>query len=146
MRMDPRQELTAEVIVNTWSEQQLAQMLRELGEERYAGGISRQIVARRPPTSTSDLVEAIKAGMPPRPVSVPAIRPAAASRRFGSRSTVDRSSRCGPADRLGQPRDWRSHGCHLVPPRSKTAGSNASSTICDRLHLPAGAAGLRLRA
>ena len=78
MRMDPRQELTAEVIVNTWSEQQLAQMLRELGEERYAGGISRQIVARRPLTSTSDLVEAIKAGMP-------------AAARFGSGHPARRS-------------------------------------------------------
>jgi len=64
MRMDPRQSLTAEEILNTWSEQQLARMLRELGEEKYAGGISRQIVARRPLHSTSDLVEAIKAGMP----------------------------------------------------------------------------------
>lgn len=64
MRMDPRQSLTAAEIVNTFSEQQLARILRDLGEERYAGGISRQIVARRPLGSTADLVEAIKAGMP----------------------------------------------------------------------------------
>jgi 16S rRNA (cytosine1402-N4)-methyltransferase len=64
MRMDPRQSLTAEEILNTWTEQQLSHMLRELGEERYAGGISREIVARRPLHTTSELVEAIKAGMP----------------------------------------------------------------------------------
>ena len=78
MRMDPRQSLTAEEILNTWSEQQLSHMLRELGEERYAGGISRQIVARRPLETTSDLVEAIKAGMP-------------AAARFGSGHPARRS-------------------------------------------------------
>jgi 16S rRNA (cytosine1402-N4)-methyltransferase len=78
MRMDPRQNLTADQIVNTWSERQIAHMLRELGEERYAGGISRQIVARRPIHSTSDLVEAIKSGMP-------------AAARFGSGHPARRS-------------------------------------------------------
>jgi 16S rRNA (cytosine1402-N4)-methyltransferase len=78
MRMDPRQSLTAAEIVNTWSEQQLSRMLRELGEERFAGGISRQIVARRPLETTSDLVEAIKAGMP-------------AAARFGSGHPARRS-------------------------------------------------------
>lgn len=78
MRMDPRQSLTAAEILNTWSEQQLGRMLRDLGEERYAGGISRQIVARRPLHTTSDLVEAIKAGMP-------------AAARFGSGHPARRS-------------------------------------------------------
>ena len=78
MRMDPRQSLTAEEILNTWTEQQLSRMLRDLGEERYAGGISREIVARRPLHTTSDLVEAIKAGMP-------------AAARFGSGPPARRS-------------------------------------------------------
>jgi 16S rRNA (cytosine1402-N4)-methyltransferase len=78
MRMDPRQSLTADQIVNSWSEQQIAHMLRELGEERYAGGISRQIVACRPIHTTSDLVEAIKSGMP-------------AAARFGSGHPARRS-------------------------------------------------------
>lgn len=78
MRMDPRQSLTAEEILNTWNEQQLSRMLRELGEERYSGGIARQIVARRPLHTTSDLVEAIKAGMP-------------AAARFGSGHPARRS-------------------------------------------------------
>ena len=34
------------------------------GEERYAGGIAREIVRRRPLATTSELVDAIKAGMP----------------------------------------------------------------------------------
>lgn len=64
MRMDPRQELTAGEILNTWPEDRISRMLRSLGEERYSGGIAREIVRRRPLTSTSELVDAIKAGMP----------------------------------------------------------------------------------
>src|SRR5579863_1403302 len=37
MRMDPEQELTAMEIVNGWDERRLARLLREFGEERYAG-------------------------------------------------------------------------------------------------------------
>ncbi len=64
MRMDPHQDLTAEKILNTWDEQRLGRILRDYGEERHAAGISRAIIARRPLRSTTDLVEAIKAGMP----------------------------------------------------------------------------------
>lgn len=64
MRMDPRQELTAGEILNQWPESRINQILRTLGEERYAGGIAREIVRCRPLETTVDLVEAIKAGMP----------------------------------------------------------------------------------
>jgi 16S rRNA (cytosine1402-N4)-methyltransferase len=64
MRMDTRQQLSAADIVNEWPEARLAQVLRRFGEERYAGGIAREIVRRRPQKTTSELVEAIKAGMP----------------------------------------------------------------------------------
>jgi 16S rRNA (cytosine1402-N4)-methyltransferase len=62
--MDPRQELTAGEILNTWPESRLVQILRSLGEERYAGGVAREIIRRRPLETTSDLVDAIKSGMP----------------------------------------------------------------------------------
>ncbi len=78
MRMDPRQSLTAEEILNTWTEQQISRVLRDLGEERYAHGISREIIARRPLHSTTELVEAIKAGVP-------------AAARFGSGHPARRS-------------------------------------------------------
>ena len=52
MRMDPRQSLTA------------AEILKTLGEERYAGGIAREIVSRRPLRTTSDLAAAARSGMP----------------------------------------------------------------------------------
>ena len=64
MRMDTRQELTAADVVNEWPESRLAQVLRRFGEERYAGGIAREIVRRRPLRATSELVAAVKAGMP----------------------------------------------------------------------------------
>ena len=51
-------------LVNEWPESRIAQVLRRFGEERYAGGIAREIVRRRPLTTTSELVDAIKAGMP----------------------------------------------------------------------------------
>jgi 16S rRNA (cytosine1402-N4)-methyltransferase len=64
MRMDTRQELDAAKVVNEWPEARISQVLREFGEERYAGGIAREIVRRRPLGTTSELVAAIKAGMP----------------------------------------------------------------------------------
>jgi 16S rRNA (cytosine1402-N4)-methyltransferase len=67
MRMDPDQALTAQEIVNTWEERRLARLLREYGEERYAGPIARGIArARRREElrSTQQLVETIKAAVP----------------------------------------------------------------------------------
>jgi 16S rRNA (cytosine1402-N4)-methyltransferase len=65
MRMDTRQEFNAADLLNEWPESRIAQVLRRFGEERYAGGIAREIVRRRPLQSTSDLVAAVKAGIPP---------------------------------------------------------------------------------
>jgi 16S rRNA (cytosine1402-N4)-methyltransferase len=64
MRMDTRQELSAADLLNEWPESRIAQILRRFGEERYAGGIAREIVRRRPLLTTSELVDAVKAGMP----------------------------------------------------------------------------------
>jgi len=64
MRMDTRQEFDAADLVNEWPEARISQVLRRFGEERYAGGIAREIVRRRPLSTTSELVAAIKAGMP----------------------------------------------------------------------------------
>jgi 16S rRNA (cytosine1402-N4)-methyltransferase len=67
MRMDPRQPLTAQEIVNTWDERQLARILRQYGEERYSGQIVRAIVrerAREEITGTQQLVEVITSAVP----------------------------------------------------------------------------------
>jgi 16S rRNA (cytosine1402-N4)-methyltransferase len=64
MRMDTRQDFDAADLVNEWPEARIAQVLKHFGEERYAGGIAREIVRRRPLATTAELVAAIKAGMP----------------------------------------------------------------------------------
>jgi 16S rRNA (cytosine1402-N4)-methyltransferase len=64
MRMDTRAEFTAADLLNEWPESRIAQALRRFGEERYAGGIAREVVRRRPLHSTADLVAAVKAGIP----------------------------------------------------------------------------------
>jgi 16S rRNA (cytosine1402-N4)-methyltransferase len=64
MRMDPTQALSARDVVNDWPEDRLAGTLKELGEERHARSIAREIVARRPFETTSELVEAIRDAVP----------------------------------------------------------------------------------
>ena len=66
MRMDPDQDFSALNLVNEWPVSRIAEVLRNFGEERHANGIARSIVSRRPIETTSELVAAIKAGMPPK--------------------------------------------------------------------------------
>lgn len=66
MRMDPRQSLTAADIVNTWDEQDLANLIYTYGEERLSRRIARRILERRPLESTTDLAEAIALCYPPK--------------------------------------------------------------------------------
>ena len=67
MRMDRSDALTAYTVVNSWPEAELARILRDYGEERYASRIAQRIVRRRterPVETTQDLVEIIKSAMP----------------------------------------------------------------------------------
>ena len=59
MRFDPAQTLTAEEIVNSWPEADLAQTIRELGEEPRARRIAAAIVQSRPVRSTGALATII---------------------------------------------------------------------------------------
>jgi 16S rRNA (cytosine1402-N4)-methyltransferase len=65
MRMDTTQPLSAADVVNEWPQERLAGILREFGEERHARAIAREVVARRPLTSTGELVDAVRASVPP---------------------------------------------------------------------------------
>ncbi|MGE5858265.1 MAG: 16S rRNA (cytosine(1402)-N(4))-methyltransferase RsmH, partial [Solirubrobacterales bacterium] len=65
MRMDPTQSVSAATVVNEWPQDRLARVIRELGEERRAGSIAREITKRRPIDTTAQLVAAIKAAIPP---------------------------------------------------------------------------------
>lgn len=64
MRMDRRQTLSAYEVVNHYSEQQLLSILRNYGEEKYAGSIVKGIIKNRPITTTLELVEIIKENVP----------------------------------------------------------------------------------
>jgi 16S rRNA (cytosine1402-N4)-methyltransferase len=65
MRMDPGQELSAREVVNQWPESRLAAAIRELGEERHARAIAREIVRARPLETTAELVDVVRAAVPP---------------------------------------------------------------------------------
>jgi 16S rRNA (cytosine1402-N4)-methyltransferase len=63
MRMDPRRELTAATIVNSYSEEDLTRIFRELGEEPAARRIASQLVKQRkvaPFEDTTQLTKAIE--------------------------------------------------------------------------------------
>ena len=59
MRFNPEQGLTVGDIVNTFSEWELAQLIKNYGEERHARRIARHIVQSRPITTTSVLARAV---------------------------------------------------------------------------------------
>ena len=67
MRMDPSSSLTAQEIVNTWTEEDLAQLIWKYGEEKWSKRIAKFIVQARNERSletTGELVQAIKAAVP----------------------------------------------------------------------------------
>ena len=67
MRMDQTRGVTAAEVVNTYSAADLARVLREYGEERFARRIADAIVrerAREPFTGTARLAELVRASIP----------------------------------------------------------------------------------
>jgi len=60
MRLNPNQELTAADIVNTYSETDLAYLIKTYGEERYSRHIARRIVQERPVKTTLQLAGMIE--------------------------------------------------------------------------------------
>lgn len=77
MRMDQTAPLTAEIVLNTYSEKELARIISLYGEEKWAVRIAKFIVAARPLHTTMDLVRVIDAAVPAaerRKVSHPARR------------------------------------------------------------------------
>lgn len=71
MRMSQAQELTAETVVNQYSERELAQLFRQYGEERAAQRIARRIVAARrtsPIKTTAELATVVRAAVPASPL------------------------------------------------------------------------------
>ena len=61
MRMDQRRELTAATVVNSYSEEDLTRIFRELGEEPAARRIASQLVKLRKTTPFQDTMQLAKA-------------------------------------------------------------------------------------
>jgi 16S rRNA (cytosine1402-N4)-methyltransferase len=79
MRLDPTAGPTAADVLNGYPEADLARVLREYGEERFAARIARAVVAHRrraPLRSSAELVELVRTAVP------------AAARRTGGRIAV----------------------------------------------------------
>jgi 16S rRNA (cytosine1402-N4)-methyltransferase len=67
MRMDQGQSLTAAEVLNTYPAAQLARILRQYGEERFARQIAAAVVrerSRAPLASTGQLAEIVRAAIP----------------------------------------------------------------------------------
>lgn len=67
MRMDQRQTKTARDIVNGYTEEELYRVIRDYGEERFAGSIARHILRAReqaPIETTGELTDIIRASIP----------------------------------------------------------------------------------
>jgi 16S rRNA (cytosine1402-N4)-methyltransferase len=66
MRFDRSDGATAADLVNQMEERELAEILREYGEERRASAIARRIVERRPIRTTAELRRAVVSVLGPR--------------------------------------------------------------------------------
>lgn len=67
MRMDQSGDLTAEMVVNEWDEEEIARILHLYGEEKFARKIAKHIVEKRkysPIKTTVQLAEIIKEAIP----------------------------------------------------------------------------------
>lgn len=63
-KVPTEEDLTAKEIVNTWDEENIADIIYGYGDERYARRIAKAIVESRPIETTFELVEAVKLGTP----------------------------------------------------------------------------------
>lgn len=66
MRFSKQSDLDADLVVNTYDEQRLAQLISFNGEERFARRIARRIVEKRPLATTTDLAEVVSSAIPRR--------------------------------------------------------------------------------
>ena len=64
MRMDKDNPLTAEIVVNTYSYDDLIRIFFKYGEEKYSSSIANAIIKSRPIKTTLELSEIIKSSVP----------------------------------------------------------------------------------
>ncbi len=106
---------TAGEIVNTYSEEALATIFREYGEERHARRMARKIVRRRtdaPVETTAELCKLLESASPSRPGRRPRIHPA--TRAFQA-LRIEVNDELGELSRLlGEAADMLESKGHLV--------------------------------
>jgi 16S rRNA (cytosine1402-N4)-methyltransferase len=66
MRMGPDSTISADDVVNRWSHQELAGIIRRFGEDRHAGRIAAAIVRSRPIADTGALAAVVADAVPAR--------------------------------------------------------------------------------
>lgn len=76
MRMDTGQVLTADTVVNTYGEHELAEIFRRFGEESKAKKIARLIIENRPVTTTTELATIVARAWPAKPGRTSRLHPA----------------------------------------------------------------------
>jgi 16S rRNA (cytosine1402-N4)-methyltransferase len=74
MRMGPDVALTADELVNTWSERELSRIIYEYGEERHARRVARMLCAERPFHGTRELAAVVARAVGPSGRIHPATR------------------------------------------------------------------------
>lgn len=65
MRMDREDGITAEEILNTYTEKELTKIFKQYGEEKYSSSIAREIIKKRPLHTTGELRALIESLVPP---------------------------------------------------------------------------------
>lgn len=111
MRMGPDAPHTADELVNQWPVDRLGDVIRRLGEERFAGRIAQAIGEARPIQDTLELAEVVRAAIP------------AATRRRGghpARRTFQ-ALRMAVNDELGALRDGLEAGLASLRPAGRVA-------------------------
>lgn len=74
MRMDNRMEMTARDIVNDYTDEELRRIIRNYGEDKFAGNIAKEIVKSRavkPIETTGELVDIIRKAYPAKELRKP---------------------------------------------------------------------------
>lgn len=74
MRMDNRMEMTARDIVNDYTDEELRRIIRNYGEDKFAGNIAKEIVRSRavkPIETTGELVDIIRRAYPAKELRKP---------------------------------------------------------------------------
>lgn len=107
MRMNPREGMTAEQVVNQAGEKELADLIYEFGEERRSRRIARAICRSRPIRNTAHLAEVISAAARPMNQAERRIHPATrtfqALRIFVNRELDDLKALLAAAPQLLKP-------------------------------------------